>query len=53
MSHNDLDLQTRDLKFYVCIPVVLQQHAEYALLYHNQEYGTTIAYIKKKGSVYL
>ena len=35
MSHNDIDLQTGDLKFYVCLPVVMLYQAEYVLLNHN------------------
>ena len=37
MSHNDLDLQTGDLKLYVCLPVVMQYQAEYVLLNYNQK----------------
>ena len=29
MSHNDIDLQTGDMKLYVCLPVMLQYQAEY------------------------
>ena len=47
MSHNDLDLQTGDLKLHVCLPVVLLYQAEYVLLNHNQKYRTTIAYLRK------
>ena len=47
MSHNDIDLQTGDLKFYVCLPVVMQYQAEYVLQNHNKKYGTTVAYLKK------
>ena len=53
MSHNDLDLQTGDLKLYVCLPVMLQYRAEYVLLNHNQKYGTTIAYLRKGSSFVL
>ena len=53
MSHNDLDLQTVDLKLYmyVCVPVGLYQ-SEYVVLNHNQKYGTTIAYLRN-GSAFL
>ena len=47
MSHNDLDLQTGDLKLYVYLPVMMYYQAEYVLLNHNQKYGTTIAYLRK------
>ena len=50
MSHNDLDLQTGDLKLYVCLPVVLLYQAKYVLLKHDQKYGTTIAYLRKGSS---
>ena len=33
MSPNDLDLQTGDLKLYVCLPVIIKYQAEYVLLY--------------------
>ena len=52
MGHNDLDLQTGDMKLYVCLPVVLLYQAEYVLLNHNQKYGTSIAYLRN-GSAYL
>ena len=52
MSHNDLDIQTGDLKLYVCLNVVLKYQAEYVLLNHNQKYGKTIAYLWK-GCVFL
>ena len=54
MSHNDLDLQTGDLKLYmyVCLFVLLYYQAEYVLLNHNQKYGTSIAYLRK-GSAFL
>ena len=51
MRHN-LDLQTGDLKLYVCLPVEVYYQAEYVLLNHNQKYGTTIAYFRN-GSAYL
>ena len=44
--HNDLDLQTGDLKLYVCLLVVLLYQAEYVLLNHNQKYGKTIAHLR-------
>ena len=43
MSLNDLDLQTGDLKLYVCLPVVMLYQTEYVLQNHNQKYRTTIA----------
>ena len=52
MRRNDLDLQTGDLKLYVCLPVVLKYQADYVLLKHKQKYGTTIANLRK-GSVFL
>ena len=52
IRRNDLDLQTGDLKLCVCLPFVLKYQAEYALLKHNQKYGTTIAYLRK-GSAFL
>ena len=45
MRHNDLDLQTDDLKLDVCLPVLLQYQVEYVLLNNNQKYGITIAYL--------
>ena len=47
MSHNDLDLQTGDLKLYGCIHLVIQYLAEYVLLNNIQKYGKTIAYFRK------
>ena len=52
MSHNDLDLQTDDLKLYGCLPVVMKYQAEYVLLNHIQKYGSTIAY-PRKGCAFL
>ena len=37
MRHNDFDIQTGDLKLYVCLPVVLKYQAEYVLLNHYQK----------------
>ena len=51
MRNNDLDLQTGDLKLYVCLSVVFKFQAEYVLLNHDQKYGTTIAYLRN-GSAY-
>ena len=45
VRHNDLDLQTGDLKLYVCLPVVLYYQAENVLLNHNQKYGIIIGII--------
>ena len=50
MNHNDLELQTGDLKLYGCLPVVMHYmyQAEYVLLHNIQKYGKkTIAYLRK------
>ena len=47
MSHNDLDLQTGDLKLYGCLPAMIQYKAEYVLLNNIQKYEKTIAYLRK------
>ena len=49
MSHNNLDLQTGDLKLllYVCLPVMMWYQAEYVLLNHNQKYRTTIDILER------